>query len=98
MIKISVQSTHAPQAIEWVCSAIEAKIAQLKLGIRVTEQRLAAFESKYQLDSQTFFETMAAEDLNGGDQEYVEWHGEYQILQRLQTQLDGLSTIEYEHS
>jgi len=98
MIKIAVQSTDTPQALEWVRSAIETKMAQLKMAIRVTEQRLAAFESQYQIDSRTFFETGAAEDLEGGDQEYVEWHGEYQILQRLQAQLNQLGTIEYEHS
>lgn len=98
MIKIAVQSTDAPQAIEWGRSAIEAKIAQLKLAIRATEQRLMEFESKYQIDSQTFFDTGAAEDLEGSDQEYVGWHGEYQILQRLQAQLDQLSAVEYEHS
>ena len=96
MIKIAVQSTDSPQAMEWVRAAVEAKIAQLKIAIRTTERRLAQFESKYQIDSRTFSETMAAEDLEGGDEEYVEWHGEYQILQRLQTQLDQL--IEYEHS
>ncbi len=97
MIKLAVQSTDAPQAVEWIRSAIDAKIAQIKHAIVITERRLAEFESKYQADSQTFLETMTAEDLEGGDLEYVEWYGECELLKRLQLQLDQLMSIEYEH-
>jgi len=39
---------------------------------------------------------MAAEDLEGGDDEYVRWAGEYKLIQRLQEKLLKLQEISYE--
>ena len=33
---------------------------------------------------------MAAEDLEGGDDEYITWAGEYQLMQRLEQKLGQL--------
>jgi hypothetical protein len=38
---------------------------------------------------------MAAEDLKGGDDEYVRWAGEYKLMQRLQEKLRQLQEINY---
>jgi len=38
---------------------------------------------------------MAAEDLEGGDDEYVRWAGEYKLIQRLQERLLKLQEISY---
>jgi len=38
---------------------------------------------------------MAVEDLEGGDDEYVRWAGEYKLIQRLQEKLQQLLEIEY---
>jgi hypothetical protein len=41
---------------------------------------------------------MAAEDLKGGDDEYVRWAGEYKLMQRLQEKLRQLQEINYSDS
>jgi len=38
---------------------------------------------------------MAAEYLAGGDDEYVQWAGEYALLQRLEEKLRQLTEIKY---
>lgn len=38
---------------------------------------------------------MAAEDLEGGDDECVRWAGEYRLMQRLQEKLEQLREISY---
>jgi hypothetical protein len=56
---------------------------------------LAPFEERYDVTSEHFITEMAAEDLEGGDDEYVCWAGEYQLMQRLQDKLQRLQEIKY---
>jgi hypothetical protein len=70
-----------------VCSAIESQIAKLELGLEMAKKRLASFEQKYGVSSDYFISEMTAEDLEGGDDEYVRWAGEYKLMQRLQEKL-----------
>lgn len=61
----------------------------------MARKRLAPFEDKYGVTSEHFISEMAAEDLDGGDAEYVQWAGEYQLMQRLQDKLRRLRGIEF---
>lgn len=56
--------------------------------------RLLLFEHKYGVSSEYFIAEMAAEDLEDGDEEYVQWAGEGQLMQRLQEKLDSLRATE----
>lgn len=78
-----------------VHTAVDAEIQRLALGISLAEKRLAVFEGKYHVSSETFIETFASEDLEGGDDEYVEWAGEYKLRMRLQEHLRQLQEVEY---
>jgi hypothetical protein len=78
-----------------VQSAIEAEINRLMLALDIARQRLVPFEEKYGVTSAQFMAEMTAEDLEGGDDEYVQWAGEYQLMQRLQGKLQQLQGIEY---
>jgi len=98
MTRIYTETTERPQEIiEPLKSAVSSKIARIQLAIDMTQRKLFTFEAKYNVSSEHFFKKMAAEDLDGGDMEYVEWAGEYQILQRLEKQLKRLQGIEYAH-
>lgn len=98
MTRIYTETTEQPQEfIELLKSALSGKIARIQLSIDMTQQKLSTFETKYNISSEHFLKKMAAEDLDGGDMEYVEWAGEYQILQRLEKQLKQLQEIEYAH-
>lgn len=70
-----------------VLQALDAYKARLKTGIERTERRLAVFESRYKVDTGRFLREMAAEDLEGGDLEYVEWAGEARLLEGLKAEL-----------
>ena len=50
---------------------------------------------KNQVSSEHFITEMHAEDLSGGDDEYIRWAGEYELMQRLQKKLQQLQEIEY---
>ncbi len=70
-----------------VLQAIDAYKVRLRAGIERTRRRLAAFEVRYGKDTAHFLSAMAAEDLEGGDLEYVEWAGEAKLLEGLETEL-----------
>ncbi len=76
-------------------SAVEGEIRRLEIGLELARERLAQFEQKYGVSSSYFIEHMAAEDLEGGDDEYVQWAGEYKLYKRLQEKLDKLRSLQY---
>ena len=68
-------------------SAIGSKMAELQRAVKMSRERLAPFERKYGVTSEYFMSEMVAEDLEGGDIEYVEWAGEYKLMQSAQEEL-----------
>lgn len=96
MSVIHIQANgDASQVLQLVRSAIDGEIAKLKLGLQLAQNRLLPFEEKYGITSGQFAAEMTAEDLTGGDDEYVRWAGEYRLMERLQTKLQRLQEVEY---
>ena len=87
---------EAEQGYRSVLSAIEAYKARLQAAVARGRRRLVAFEEKYHVDTATFLADWAAEDLEGGDMEYVEWAGEARLLERLEQELGELEQARYE--
>jgi hypothetical protein len=69
---------------------IENEIRRLELALKTAQKCLLPFERKYSVTSEQFMATMTAEDLDGGDDEYVQWAGEYILMQRLEKKLQHL--------
>lgn len=78
-----------------VKSAIESEIKSLQSSIAKTNKLLMEFETKYQISSEFFFTHWTAEDLEGGDEEYVSWSGDIKIKKKLTNSLQKLEAIEY---
>lgn len=76
-------------------TAINSEITNLQRSLSKTNQILLKFEKKYQIYSDFFINHWTAEDLEGGDDEYVSWAGEIQIRHKLINALQKLETIEY---
>ena len=68
----------------------ESRKARLRAGIERTRRRLVQFEQRYSVDTAYFLQEMTAEDLEGGDLEYVEWAGEAKLLEGLEAELTEL--------
>ncbi len=83
------------ELIYLIRSAVESEIRRLEIGLKLARERLERFERKYGVSSDYFIEHMAAEDLEGGDDEYVQWAGEYYLWQRLHTKLEQLRSLQY---
>ena len=81
--------------LQLVKSAIEAEVTRFELALGMANERLKPFEAKYNVTSDYFIEHLTAEDLAGGDDEYVHWAGEFKLRQRLEEKLQRLQEIEY---
>ena len=75
---------RAQQVPPLVRTAVNSEIVRLELALKLAHQRLLPFERKYGISSEHFMADMAAEDLQGSDEEYVQWAGEYRLMQRLE--------------
>ena len=95
MIRLQVQSDIQDNALDIVKAAITAEIKRLEIGLHRTEQQITAHENRYAVTSDTFRKEFAAENLNEGDREYVEWAGELKLRERIVADLQKLRAIEY---
>lgn len=84
------------QGAQPVLQAIESYKARLRACIGRTRRRLTQFEQRYGVDTVHFLQEMAAEDLEGGDLEYVEWAGEAKLLEGLEAELTELEHARYQ--
>jgi len=80
---------------EMVKSAILAEIKRLEVALRRTEKEILKFEEEYRVPSEVFLRDFAAENLKGGEEDYVRWAGELQIRERIREDLRKLKDIEY---
>jgi len=78
------------EGAQTVLQALDAYKVRLRAGIERTKRRLAEFEVRYGADTARFLHEMTAEDLAGGDLEYVEWAGEAKLLEGLEAELREL--------
>lgn len=96
MTRIRIEGTGSDaEALRLLRTAVESKLLHIRLGIETTQARLQAFERRYGMPSEEIITKTTAEDLTGGDLDYVEWAGEWKILQQLKEDLRQLEAIEY---
>lgn len=92
-IVIEVSDRDGTQAI---LGALETYKARLRLSIGRTKRFLNVFEARYHVTTDHFVTDMTAEDLTGGDLEYVEWAGEAKLLKGLEAELGELERARYQ--
>ena len=95
MINIQIHADTEDNALDLVRSAIAAEVNRLELGIRTTERHIHVFEDRYHITSDVFLREYFAENLEGGDREYVVWAGELNLRDRIASQLKTLKGIQY---
>jgi hypothetical protein len=85
----------ASETLSLVRAAVESETLRLELALDAAKRRLARFEQRYDVTSEQFIADMAAEDLEGKDDEYVQWAGEYRLTERLKTRLSRIQEIRF---
>ena len=94
MIKLKIQS-NLEDAESLIRSAVYSEIKRMEIGLSRTDREIRKFEEKYGISSEIFIRKYAAEDLDGGDDEYVSWMGEIKIRRRIAGELEMLKETEY---
>jgi hypothetical protein len=84
------------QTAQSVMRALDLYKARLRNGVERTRRHLTDFETRYQVKTALFLQKMTAEDLDGGDLEYVEWAGEAKLLAGLEDELGELEHARYQ--
>ncbi len=79
-----------------ILHAVEAYKYRLRASIRHTKRQLQRFEQQYNVTTAYFLDQMAAEDLEGGDMEWIEWAGEADMLEGLEKELQMLEATHYQ--
>ena len=87
---------HDEAGAQAVLHALDAYKTRLRSGVERVKRRLSVFESRYGVRTDHFLKEMVAEDLEGGDIEYVEWAGEARLLEGLETELQELENARYQ--
>jgi hypothetical protein len=95
MAEIILKTDHPERVTELIKRAIAAELGRLEKSQRLTKKRLDYFERKYRQPSRDLKKKLTAEDMEGGDLEYLEWAGEYQLFLDLADQIRNLKSLEY---
>jgi hypothetical protein len=80
---------------EIVKSAISAELKRLEIALNKTDKEIRKFEEEYKIPSGVFLKEFTAEDLRGGDEEYIRWTGELKIREQVLEDLKRLKDVEY---
>jgi hypothetical protein len=91
MTHLAVAVPHGSDA-HIIHAAIESQRLHLQVAVERTQSRLRDFEERYNTSTATFLATLSADDLSGGDMDYIDWAGEAQMLAALQ---NDIATLEY---
>lgn len=94
MVTLQITSDQQ-QVLPIIQSAIVAKVKRIEIGLKKTEQEIQKFETKYHISSEQFMDAYTADDLEGGDDDYVSWMGELKLRQAIWEELQLLQNIEY---
>ncbi len=95
MSELVIQTDNPEKAAVVLKEAIELEKNRIKYGLRLTRDRMKKFERRYSVSSEQFIREWSAEDLKGGDLEYVEWAGEYKMAVNLKDRLDTLQSLKH---
>ncbi|MBF0234578.1 MAG: hypothetical protein HQK65_16275 [Desulfamplus sp.] len=95
MGQLILKTDQPDKASKVLLEALESATLRFEYSLDLAQKRLLKFESKYNISSEEFMNTLTAEDLSGKDMEYIEWVGEYQLSLNMKEYLNILKNIEH---
>ena len=77
-------------------AALNNELQLMEVGIKKTEYNLRKFEKKYAMNTKTFISDYENSNLEE-TMEFIEWIGEFRMLERLIDKSDRLKSIHFEN-
>ncbi|MFO8088936.1 MAG: hypothetical protein R6U13_03800 [Desulfatiglandaceae bacterium] len=96
MGELRLISNQKRQLKPLVEAAINNELRLLDAGIHRTEQSLRLFEKKFSLTTDEFINRFENDEMEE-NLEYVEWIGEFRMLERLKEKAETLRGIRFEN-
>jgi len=90
-LTLELPDNETAHAVE---QALNLYRSQLQTSVRRSRRKLALFEKQYGVSTETFLTALAAEDLQGGDLEYIEWAGEAHLLKGLESEIEEIERVQ----
>lgn len=75
-------------------NAVKVEIRNIEIGVKKSLQKIEKFERKYKMSSDKFYVAFSNGEL-GDDEDFMEWAGEYEILQDLRQDIPKLREISF---
>ena len=97
MAEVILKTNKPDKVSEILKETLETENSRVQYSLDLTMARLREFEQKYNISSEKFITQWGAEDLEGGDTEYVAWAGEYGFSLNLSERLAALKSIKIDH-
>ncbi len=94
MHELKLVSESKRQLKPIVEAALENELRLIEVGIRQTEQCLKKFEEKYRIKT-TDFIIDYEDDKQEETMDFIEWIGEFRLLERLKEKADTLRSIRF---
>ena len=94
MTELTLISTHSRPLKPLIEAALANEARLLEAGIRRTEERLNAFETKYNLLTTEFIRRYENDEFEE-TLEFAEWIGEFRMGETLREKLDVLKGIDF---
>ncbi len=89
-LRLVSESKHKIKPI--IEAALENELRLIQAGIRQTERNLKKFEEKFQFNTRDFIAGYE-DDKFEENLDYIEWVGEFRLLERLNEKADTLRSI-----
>jgi len=86
MTTLTLQLPDA-HSIYVISRALETYAQRLQNSVARTQRKLTGFEQRYQFSTAQLLAEKTADDLSGGDMDYIEWAGEAKILEGLNEEI-----------
>lgn len=96
MADLTLISDGTYQVKPLIEAALEHELRLLEVGIRQTEYRLRMFEEKYQKPTSDFIAEYEDDQVEE-TLDFIEWIGEYRLMERLREKTDALRSIHFAH-
>lgn len=71
---------------------LESVLSDYRLRLQRYEQALEEFETRYEMDSETFYHRFEAGEL-GDDMDFFEWSGLFELRQDIQIKIERLEQV-----
>ena len=75
-----------------IIKGLEGRLKELELEIKISEEKIKAFETKYGFTTDVFLQKYSSGEL-GDEEDYISWYGEVKFLEKAREEYNKLTKV-----